>query len=318
MAIINTGLLTKGLRSEFFQRLGEIAPATFFGKLCTTIPSNADQETYRHLGQVPNMREWGTGRKANGLNVEAYTVANLKYESTLEVDRDEISDDQTGQIRLRVNDMAQRAATHKDYLLSQLLINGSTAGFHSSDGVPFFDAAHSFGSSGSQDNEIDFDISASVTAYGEPDDVDLVGPRTAAAGIGKAFSTMATFLDDQAQPINLGMTGLVVMCHPQQVFAFMTATGSAELNHVSNPMASMRIEVIPNPWLTDVSQWYLFKTDMGLKPFIFQDREPLEFTAQAEGSSEEFHREKYYYGVRARYRLTYGRWAHAVSVNFTT
>src|SRR3990172_9238630 len=318
MAIVSTGLLTKGLRSEFMQRLAELAPATFWSELATPIPSNADQETYRHLGQVPTMREWGTGRKVKGLNVEAYTVANIKYEATMEVDRDEISDDQTGQIRIRVNELAQRAATHKDYLLSQLLINGSRAGFNSSDGVPFFDAAHVFGASGSQDNEIDFDISASVTAYGEPDDVDLVGPRTAAAGIGKAWSTMATFKDDTGEPINLGMTGIVVMCHPQQVFAFMTALGSSELAHVSNPMAAMRARVIPNPWLTDVSQWYIFKTDGGLRPFIFQDREPLEFVSMAEGSAEEVFREKYYYGVRARYRLTYGRWAHAVSVNFTT
>lgn len=318
MAIISTGLLTKGLRSEFLQRLAELAPATFFGDLSTPIPSNADQETYRHLGQVPSMREWGTGRKVQGLNVEAYTVANLKYEATLEVDRDEISDDQTGQIRIRVNELAQRAVTHKDYLLSQLLINGSTAGFNSSDGVPFFDAAHSWGSSGSQDNEIDFDISASVTAYGEVDDVDLVGPRTAAAALAKAYSTMAMFKDDRGEPINLGMSGLIVMCHPQQAFNWMIATASPQLYLTDNPAARMGIRVIPNPWLTDVSQWYLFKTDGGLRPFIFQDREPLEFVSLAEGTSVEFLREKYYYGVRARYRLAYGRWAHAVSVNFTT
>jgi phage major head subunit gpT-like protein len=65
----------------------------------------------------------------------------LKYESTLEVDRDEISDDKTGQIRMRIGELAARAATHKDYLISQLLINGETAGYHSYDGVPFFDDA---------------------------------------------------------------------------------------------------------------------------------------------------------------------------------
>ncbi len=96
--------------------------------------STKDQEKYRWLGSVPRMREWGTGRKAQGLRQEAYDVDNLKYESSIEVDRDEISDDQTGQIRIRIGELAVAAATHKDYLLAQLLINGATSGYNSYDG----------------------------------------------------------------------------------------------------------------------------------------------------------------------------------------
>ena len=122
MAIINTGLLTKGLRSEFFDRFD--ATTTYYQNLATRIQSTSDGETYKWLGSLPRMREWGTGRVAKGLGTESYSVENLKYESTLEVDRDEISDDKTGQIRIRIAELAQRAATHKDYLIAQLLING--------------------------------------------------------------------------------------------------------------------------------------------------------------------------------------------------
>src|SRR6185369_4156687 len=114
MAVINTGLLTKGLRSEFFQRFR--ATPTQFQDLSTRVASTSDREIYKWLGTVPQVREWGTGRLAQGLRTESYSIENLKYEATLEVDRDEISDDQTGQIRLRVGELAQRAATHKDYL----------------------------------------------------------------------------------------------------------------------------------------------------------------------------------------------------------
>ncbi len=158
MAVINTGLLTKGLKSSFFETFNQLhGQSTVFQDLCTTIPSDSDQENYRWLGSVPAMREWGTGRKAKGLNSESYNVKNLKYESTIEVDRDEISDDQTGQIAIRVREQAQRAAWHKDYLIAQLLLNGSSTGYNSYDGVPFFDAAHVSGASGSQANEGDFD-----------------------------------------------------------------------------------------------------------------------------------------------------------------
>jgi phage major head subunit gpT-like protein len=71
--------------------------------------------------------------------------------------------------------------------------------------------------------------------------------------------------------------------------------------------------VVALPWLTLGTTWYLVKTDGILRPFIFQDREPVEFTALDQPDSEEgFKREKYLFGVRARYRLTYGYWQYAI------
>ena len=46
------------------------------------------------------------------------------------------------------------------------------------------------------------------------------------------------------------------------------------------------------------------------------NREPGEFTALTEDSDEGFRREKFLYGVRARYRLAYGYWQHAVRTDF--
>src|SRR4051812_32116064 len=100
MAVIKTGVLSKGFRSEVFSRFE--SATTYFQDLATRIQSNSDSETYKWLGSLPRMREWGTGRVARGVGTESYSVENLKYESTLEIDRDEIADDKTGQIRIRV------------------------------------------------------------------------------------------------------------------------------------------------------------------------------------------------------------------------
>ena len=54
-----------------------------------------------------------------------------------------------------------------------------------------------------------------------------------------------------------------------------------------------------------------------MRPFIYQDREPIEFTSLAEGSEEDFKREKFLYGIRARYRMTYGYWQYAIRTIFT-
>ncbi|MCO6437850.1 MAG: Mu-like prophage major head subunit gpT family protein [Phycisphaerae bacterium] len=305
MAIINTGLLTKGLRSEFFNRFE--AAKTYYQDLSTRIQSNSDQETYRWLGSVPRMREWGTGRVARGIGTESYSVENLKYEATLEVDRDEISDDKTGQIRIRVGELAARAATHKDYLLAQLLVSGHASGFHGYDGVPFFGTTHVSGASGAQSNLIGADAV-------EPDNVT---PAEFKLAIKSAIGAMLGFKDDQGDPMSISATGLVCVVPPLLHMTALEAVSATILNNTSNVLEGIA-RVVPCAWLTDVTEWYLLKTDGVVRPFIFQDREPVEFTALTESSDEGFRREKFLYGVRARYRMAYGYWQFAVRVKFST
>lgn len=303
MAIIGTGLLTKGLRSEFFARFE--SAATYFQDLATRIQSNSDSETYRWLGSVPRMREWGTGRLARGVRSESYSVENLKYESTLEVDRDEIADDKTGQIRVRVAELAERAATHKDYLIAQLLINAETAGFNSYDGVSFFNDAHVSGSSGSQDNL----LTATAASPNNPTVAEFKEALRAAIG------AMMGFKDDQGEPMSTSATGLVCVVPTTMYLTALEAVSATLVNSTSNVLQGAA-RIVPFPWLTDASKWYLLKTDGVIRPFIFQDREPVEFTALTEESDEGFRREKFLYGVRARYRMTYGYWQYAVRVDF--
>ena len=303
MAIINTGLLTKGLRSEFFNRM-ETTPV-HFTELATRIPSTSDRENYRWLGTVPKMREWGTGRLAQGLRNETYSVENLKYEATIEVDRDEISDDQTGQIRVRVGELAQRAATHKDFLIADLLINGESAGFNSYDGVSFFNDAHLSGSSGSQDNMLTYD----AASPSEPT-VDEFK-----AALKQAIGQVMSFRDDQGEPMLISVSKLVCVVPSLMFFTALEAVNASLVSNTSNVLEGAA-RVISLPWLTDQSKWYLLKTDGVIRPFIFQDREPVEFNALAEDSEESFKREKFLYGVRARYRVTYGYWQFAVRTDF--
>jgi phage major head subunit gpT-like protein len=303
MAVINTGLLTKGLRSEFFNRF-EGTP-THFQDLATRIVSNSDREEYRWLGTVPRIREWGTGRLAQGLRTESYSVENQKYEATIEVDRDEISDDQTGQIRLRVAELAQRAATHKDYMIAQLLLNGETAGNDSYDGVSFFNETHESGESGEQSNLLAY------TAAG-PDTPSVDEFKEA---LKAAIAAMLSFKDDQGEPILISTSSLVTVVPPTMLFTATEAINATVVDNQPNVLQGIA-RMIAFPWLTDASKWYLLKTDGVVRPFIFQDREPVEFKALTEDSDEGFRREKFLFGVRARYRLAYGYWQYAVRTDF--
>jgi phage major head subunit gpT-like protein len=303
--VINTGLLTRDARSEFFARFTPADAAAAYQQLSTRIASTKDVENYRFLGSIPRMREWGNGRLAKGLRSEAYNVENLKYEATIEVDRDELADDQTGQIRVRIGELAIAAGQHKDFLIGQLLINGATAGFNSYDGVSFFNDAHVSGASGSQDNKLSSDVTV-TTAPTVQEFKD---------SIKQAVAQMLAFKDDQGEPMGVTASGLVIVVPPATYFTALEAINATIINNTSNVLTGLG-QVRQMPWLTAATKWYLLKTDGVVRPFVFQDREPIELRDLAEGSSEEFLREKYYFGVRARYAMTYGYWQYGVETTF--
>ncbi len=308
MAVINTGLIAKGVRSDFFARFD--STKTHFQDLATRIQSDSDQETYKWLGSTPRMREWGTGRLAKGIRTESYSVENQKYEATIEVDRDEIADDKTGQIRIRAQELAVHAATHKDYLISQLLINAETAGFNSYDGVSFFNTAHVSGASGNQSNKLD----ASGTS-------DVTDPTVAEfkAALRTAIGKMMGYVDDVGEPTALDTEGLVILCPTTMYLTALETVRATIISNTSNVLEGIAT-VVAFPWLTDLSKWYLLKTGGStvVRPFVFQDREAVEFTALDEGSDEAFRREKFLYGARARYAMAYGLWQLAVRTDFTS
>ncbi|MCH8913776.1 MAG: Mu-like prophage major head subunit gpT family protein [Planctomycetes bacterium] len=219
----------------------------------------------------------------------------------------EQSNDQLGQIRIRINEMADRAAQHKDVLLGELLKNGASAGFNSYDGVSFFNSAHASGKSGDQSNV--------VTEAGT---VDKDNPTTAEwrVALRNGLARLLTFKDDQGEIMSFGATGLVAVVPPNM---FVTAAESLNATLVSSTTNVLQgaARIIVFPYLTVNDTFYLLKTDVAVRPFIFQDRIPLEFTALEGASDEGFRRDKFLYGVRARYRMTLGYWQYALKVTFT-
>ncbi len=307
MPIVGTNLTTPGLKAEFFKRFEKTEAATHYTELATRIPSTTKKETYTWLGSVPPMREFGTGRKAVGMYNEQYDVENLKYEITLEVDRDEISDDQHGQIRVRISELADRAATHKDKCIADLLVNGDQAGYLAYDGKLFFAADHESGLSGVQSNK----LSVAIV------DKDAVTTAEFRSTLGAAIAKLLTFKDDQAEPMALDASGLVIVVPPSMLITASEAVNATMVASTTNVLAGAA-KIVTFPRLTATDQWFLLKTNVAVRPLIFQDREPIEFNAIAENSEEEFRREKYLYGVRARYRVTYGYWQYALQCDFTT
>jgi phage major head subunit gpT-like protein len=115
------------------------APA--FGKeIAMTVPSGSRDETYGWLGAFPAMREWIGPRVVQNLQANGFTIRNRKFESTLEILREELADDKLGLFKPMFAEMGQAAVRHPEELIFGLLASGFTQTCY--DGQFFFDTDH--------------------------------------------------------------------------------------------------------------------------------------------------------------------------------
>ena len=125
--------------STIFNQALEIAKSQV-DLVAMRVPSTGRSVDYKWLGTFPNMREWLGDRVIKDLSGFHYELLNKSYESTIEVDRDDIMDDQIGVYTPMIQGLAQAAKIHPDILAFALL----AAGFNTKcfDGQYFFDTDH--------------------------------------------------------------------------------------------------------------------------------------------------------------------------------
>lgn len=302
------GLSSRAIIGAYFARLEQLMGTGWADAISNLFTSDQESETYKWLGQSPQMREWIGGRQAKGFNENGITIINRHFEGTLEVLLSELRRDKTGQIMVRVNELAERTASHWLSLLSTLIVGGESGVCY--DGQFFFDTDHSEGSSGTQSNDISVDISAlPVTNHG----------IITAPSVGEMQQTILQmiqqiygFVDNQGEPLNeTAMNFLVMVPTPLLNVAMSAATlpliDSGEANVIPN-QNRMNIEVVSNARLTWTDKLAVFRTDGSVKPLIRQQETEVQMSAIAEGSELEFNESKHRYGVDAWRNVGYGMW----------
>ena len=141
MAIITAPLLQglrTGFRSEFQKVYGETP--TDWEKIATRVASSTASNTYGWLGQWPTLREWVGDRLLKDIKEHGYSIVNKLFESTIEVLRTSIEDDELGIYTPRIAEMGRAAKAFPDELCFSLLKAGSATPCY--DGQYFFDVDH--------------------------------------------------------------------------------------------------------------------------------------------------------------------------------
>ena len=305
-------LSSRAIIGRFYQTLEERALRTWTGAISMLFGSDQESETYKWLGMVPALREWVGGRQAKGFRDNGITIENKKFEATLEVAVDDLRRDKTGQVLVRIDELAVRALQHWNKLLSTLIANGETALCY--DGQYFFDTDHAEGDSGTQSNKITYGVVAPTT----PTAAEM--EKAILSGVQQLLG----FKDDEAEPMNDGASQFLVMVPVPFLAAAAAALknpvivdgSGARTNTIVN-IGGFSFELAVNSRLDWTTKLVVSRSDGVTKPFIRQEEEGVTVRAIAEGTEHEFKEDSHLYGVKSIRNVGYGHWQHACLITLT-
>ena len=288
--------LLAGLKTIFDEEYMTPRPGVGDGmRIATLVPSTKDTEDYAWLGAGPAMREFKDERLPRGLAEYDYTIKNKTWEASIGVDVAALEDEQYGHIKLRIQDMAQRTKAHQDKLIFQLLAAGFTTLCY--DGQYFFDTDHSEGDSGTQSNKGTTALGATSLTAG------IVAMMKIKDDTGEIMGVIPDLL---VVPPDLGPTAWTLLNS-----VYFPENANMGANYLGPSGWQPKLGLVTSAFLTDTNNWYLLATNRTLKPIVFQERVPVKFDSLEGASETGFMRDKYVYGVRARYNVGYGLWQNA-------
>lgn len=266
-------------------------------QLTTTAPSGAKQNTYGWIAKQTRMREWIGPREALNLSEHEYTLANLPFEATIELDRDDIEDDNLGLfMSVTIPELAQAAAKHPDQLIKTMLQSNAGLGPTAFDGQLLFSDSHpTFAKPGAV-------AAGAATTYDNLFDLALTQDN-----FNTVWASMASYTGEDGEPLGVMPDTLVIP--PQlrlvateileaDVIAKAVSSGGAGASNVTKGWAKMLIV----PELANApTQWYLADTSKPMKPLILQNRRADQFVSRDSPQDPKvFDLRKFTYGVDNR------------------
>ena len=273
-----------------FNKAFEAAPSQW-QETTMLVPSGSSQNDYAWLSRFPRMRKWLGDKVIKSLAAFKYTIVNDDWETTVEVDRNDIEDDQIGIYA----PMAQEAGFSSKQLPDEIdadLKNGAFAGI-CYDGQYFYDTDHPVAGA-SVSNKGTAALSAATTA-------------AAAASYGAARTAIMSITDDEGRPLAL-IPDVLEVPPALEATARLLCESDKLTDQSPNPYKGTA-RVLVNPRLTSSTAWFLHVTNRPLKPFVFQQRKAPVFVSQTDMNADNvFMRKNYLFGAEARCAGGYGLW----------
>jgi phage major head subunit gpT-like protein len=293
-----------GFHAAFLGSLESVGPDPL-EDLYAKIDSTSNAEEWEWLGDLPGFEEWKGDRKLAGLDQFKLRIENKNWASGLRVHQNQLADNRTGMLRLRIDGLAAKARKHRTDYAVKLLLNGFTGLAYPEtgnglgyDGAFFFSTTHQQqGYSTVQSNKLTLAL-----------DADGVALETATQMLGAMKSYDGSEI--------LDMSGTTLIVGPKLQFVAERLMGAEYLANGASNIHRNRYRVLVSPRLTGAYDDYWFLADMSapIKPLIFQMREEISTSAivgNKGGSNDSLPRFQYgelWFGAEARYGAGYFEW----------
>lgn len=256
-------LSPRNIRGNYFLSLEARSSRSWVPQVANTFKTDQLQEVYKMLGNAPSLTKWKGEREREQLRDSGLTIVNDKFTSTIEVDKDDLDLDKTGQIVLRIRELGSKAAVLPDRLLTSLIEANGLA----YDGVAYFGAHVKY---------------ATATNLLQIDITDTAKPTSAefSDAILTAIQKMQEFKDDRGEPMHEDALEFLVMVPPKYWKAAKAAMANDFTSAgVSNTLKAaieggIKITIAVNSRLTAANNYfYVFRTDASVRALIWQERD---------------------------------------------
>lgn len=306
---VHAPLGVRGIIGSFYRRFENVLGGSWAPAISTVIASDQETETYKLAGGAPALTAWRGHRTVSDLRVDGITLTNDDYEAAVGITRADWRRDKTGQLMVRVDDLARRAGTHWESLVTTLIENNTSGGAY--DGQDFFDTDHSLGSSGTYDNELVAGTlgALNVATAASPTEDEMVSV------IVELIAAAYKAKDDQGEPYNGDAKEWAVMVSPNLMGSTLAAIRSSLRKSGSSnavPLQDFNVTPIVNPRMTTTAVVLAFRLDTAMKSFILQDEAGVMMEVKGEGSDYAFDNGAYAFGVCATRAAGYGEYTAAI------
>ncbi|MFH0901889.1 MAG: Mu-like prophage major head subunit gpT family protein, partial [Pseudomonadota bacterium] len=284
--------------ARFNAALANLAAGDSFVKLLASVfPMSGPTLQFNWLGFPGGVKQWIGNRQLERLRNFNYQLVSKDWESSLQIDQNDLEDDNLGLYQPRIDMLAQAFIQHQEELFISLLTSGfATTSYGAGyDGVAFFSASHTDGEHSNQSN----------TATATLDDTSVLDTGIAA---------MMALQRDDNKPLGIKPSHLLVGPSNRA-----TANALVKAERLANGASNTNYNVVElhvSPYITD-GKWFLLDLSKPLKPLFYGERKAIWTDAVVEGTGP-FMNRQLLFGAAARYNAVYGLWQLAYGSNATT
>lgn len=311
----------KGVVGIILQEIESAIASSWISSIANEYTSDQLTESYRGLGNAPQLREWIGEKQIKQLNEFGFTISNKDYEATLRIFRKDLRREKISQLQAKASELALAAVDKKEELLLALIDTGDDGDLGLAyDGQFFFDTDHAVGESGTLNNDITVDISALPTGdSGTHGVVTAPSPAEMALAIQQGVQQLYTMKDDRGRPKNQRAKSFLVLVPTTLWAAAQNATTLTQFANFQNPLKGdgMQYRVVQDPRLSWTDEFAVFIADSPTKPFAIQQEEGPSLESLGEGSDYAFFNAAHLFSALWSGGVQYQRFDASVLVTMT-